>query len=61
MREAEITAKIDKHQLMGAVYRMTIRDPDFDPGPWSIDDAETFERAAALIRREIVAKEAPRA
>jgi hypothetical protein len=50
---AMVQATISKNQVMAALRAMTIRRTHFDPDPWSLDDAETLENAAALIRREI--------
>jgi hypothetical protein len=57
-KSATVGVRLSKHQLMQALRDMTIHDDDFDPDPWSIDDADDLERASALIRREILAKRA---
>jgi hypothetical protein len=50
---ATVQVQISKNQVMAALRAMTINRTYFEPGPWSIDDAETLEAAARLIRREI--------
>jgi hypothetical protein len=51
-----VDVPIAKDQVMQAVRAMTVDDEWFDPDPWSIWDAEVFEAAAVLIRREIAMK-----
>lgn len=58
MREAEIRVSLGKNELMRALRAMTLDDYHFNPGPWSLWDAESLEHAAALIRREIEAASA---
>jgi hypothetical protein len=53
MKAANVVVGLTKDQLMRALRAMTVDDADFDPGPWSLWDAETLELAAALIRREV--------
>lgn len=53
MKSTEITVTVGKEQLMQSIRSLTIHDENFNPGPWSIWDAEVLEQAAALIRREI--------
>jgi hypothetical protein len=49
----EVSATLTKDVLMQALRVLTIHRRDFDPGPWSLGDAEDLEAAARLIRREI--------
>jgi hypothetical protein len=51
----EVPATISKDMIMAAVRALTIHRYTFDPGPWCLGDAEDFEAAARLIRREIAA------
>jgi hypothetical protein len=51
-----INVAITRDRVMRAVRAMTVDDEWFDPDPWSIWDAEVFEAAAVLIRREIAMK-----
>jgi hypothetical protein len=53
MKAANVVVGLTKDQLMRALRAMTVDDDAFDPGPWSLWDAETLELAAALIRREV--------
>jgi hypothetical protein len=55
MKTANVEVGITKDQVMRALRAMTVHDDAFDPGPWSLWDAETLELAAALIRREVAA------
>lgn len=50
MKSAEVQAAIHKEELMKALREMTINDPDFNGGAWSIWEAEVLESAARLIR-----------
>jgi hypothetical protein len=55
-----VQALVSKNQIMRALRLMTTSREEFDPGPWSLDDAETLEAAAALIRREIAEEQRQR-
>lgn len=49
-RHVEVTALISNNQVVQAIRNMILDNEDFDFRYWSIDDAETFERAANQIR-----------
>lgn len=49
----EITASVSRATIMSALRNITINNPKFDGHGWSTCDADTFERAAILIRQTI--------
>lgn len=53
MLRIEVKAGIGKEELMSALRQLTVWRQRFDPGPWSVGDAEDLEAAARLIRRGI--------
>ena len=51
--KASVLTTIGNCEIISALRSLTIDREEFDPGPWSIHDAETLERIASAIRREI--------
>jgi hypothetical protein len=56
-----VVTTLGKDELMHALRELTIDRAAFDPGPWSVADAEDLERAARLIRREVAGAKKGRA
>jgi hypothetical protein len=55
-----VSTTLAKCELLKALRALTINARRFDPSGWALADADDFEAAAGLIRREIAEAEAKR-
>lgn len=56
-REAEVTTRISKEELVAALRAITLENQHFNSDIWSLADARDLMNAGAMIRREILLKD----